>query len=151
MAVRIKFSLLLPFLLVTLLSALFSLDTRIDSEVKCEKVKLRQKALGVCRRWRLERERLICWDSKQSSHFKWAEFTFEIYSNQSERSSLRNVGLRVHRNCVSMLEYMFVLASVRAWRRISLRNVSLAPNQSSRIILCTHCKSKFEVLSPEIK
>ena len=50
MAVRIKFSLLLPFLLVTLLSALFSLDTRIDSEVKCEKVKLRQKALGVCLR-----------------------------------------------------------------------------------------------------
>ena len=25
-----------------------------------------------------ERERPICWDSKQSSHFKWAEFTFEL-------------------------------------------------------------------------
>ena len=51
MAVRIKlFSLLLPLLLVTLLSSLFSLDTRIDSKLKREKPKLRQKALGVCRR-----------------------------------------------------------------------------------------------------
>ena len=48
-----------------------------------------------------------------------------------------------------MREYVFVLASVRARVTISLRNVSLAPNQSSRIIMCTHCKSKAEVFSPE--
>ena len=38
MAVRIKlFSLFLPLLLVTLLSSLFSLDTRIDRKLKREK------------------------------------------------------------------------------------------------------------------
>ncbi len=41
MAARIKsFPLFLPFLLVTLLSSLFSLDTRIDSEVKRGKAKV---------------------------------------------------------------------------------------------------------------
>ena len=46
MAVRIKFSLFLPFLLVTLLSSLFSLDTRIDSEVKREKAKVEAESSG---------------------------------------------------------------------------------------------------------
>ena len=41
MAVRIKlFSLLLPLLLVTPLSSLFSVDTRIDNKLKREKSKV---------------------------------------------------------------------------------------------------------------
>ena len=47
MAVRIKFSLLLPFLLVALLSSLFSLDTRIDSKLKREKAKIEAES-SVC-------------------------------------------------------------------------------------------------------
>ena len=47
MAVRIKlFSLLLPLLLVTLLSSLFSLDTRIDSKLKREKIKVEAESSG---------------------------------------------------------------------------------------------------------
>ena len=47
MAVRIKlFSLLLPFLLVTLLSSLFSLDTRIDRKLKREKATVEAKRSG---------------------------------------------------------------------------------------------------------
>ena len=48
MAVRMKlFSLLLPFLLlVTLLSSLFSLDTRIDSKAKREKARVEAESSG---------------------------------------------------------------------------------------------------------
>ena len=48
MAVRMKlFSLLLPLLLVTLLSSLFSLDTRIDSKLKRdEKAKVEAESSG---------------------------------------------------------------------------------------------------------
>ena len=46
MAVRIKFSLFVPFLLVTLLCSLFSLDTRIDSEVKHGKAKVEAESSG---------------------------------------------------------------------------------------------------------
>ena len=46
MAVRIKLSLFVPFLLVTLLSSLFSLDTRIDSGVKREKAKVEAESSG---------------------------------------------------------------------------------------------------------
>ena len=47
MAVRIKlFSLLLPLLLVTPLSSLFSLDTRIDSKLKREKAKAEAESSG---------------------------------------------------------------------------------------------------------
>ena len=48
MAVRIKlFCLLLPFLLVTLLSSLFSPDTRIDSKLKRdEKAKVEAESSG---------------------------------------------------------------------------------------------------------
>ena len=46
MAVRIKlFSLLLP-LLVILLSSIFSLDTRVDSELKREKAKAEAESSG---------------------------------------------------------------------------------------------------------
>ena len=44
---RIKlFSLLLPFFLVTFLSSLFSLDTRIDSKLKREKAKAEAESSG---------------------------------------------------------------------------------------------------------
>ena len=47
MAVRIKsFSLLLPLLLVTLLSSLFSLDTRTDSKLKREKAQSAAESSG---------------------------------------------------------------------------------------------------------
>ena len=47
MPVRIKsFPLFLPLLLVTLLSSLFSLDTRIDSEVKRGKAKVEAESSG---------------------------------------------------------------------------------------------------------
>ena len=47
MAVRIKlFSLFLPLLLVTLLSSLFSLDTRIDSKLKREKASFEAESSG---------------------------------------------------------------------------------------------------------
>ena len=46
-AVRIKlFSLLLLLLLVTLLSSLFSLDTRTDSKLKREKAKVEAESSG---------------------------------------------------------------------------------------------------------
>ena len=46
-AVRIKlFSLLLPLLLVTLLSSLFSLDTRIDNKLKREQAKVEAESSG---------------------------------------------------------------------------------------------------------
>ena len=47
MSVRIElFSLLLPLLLVTLLSSLFSLDTRIDSKLKRETAKVEAESSG---------------------------------------------------------------------------------------------------------
>ena len=47
MAVRIKlFSLLLPLLLVTLSSSLFSLDTHIDSKLKREKAQVAAESSG---------------------------------------------------------------------------------------------------------
>ena len=47
MAVRIKlFSLLLPLLFVTLLSSLFSVDTRIDNKLKREKAKVEAESSG---------------------------------------------------------------------------------------------------------
>ena len=104
MAMQFKlFSLLLPLLLLIFLPS--SHWTRaLTTNWNAKKPNLRQKAVGGCRRcrrWRLERERLICWDNKQSSHFKWAEFTFELYSsNQNNRAwTTENVGLRVNRNC----------------------------------------------------